>query len=120
MLHYPDYNHEFLMYCDGCKEGVGAVLAQEIDGVERIIECSGRGTSRTEAKWSTTDIELLALTFGCKKFRHYVEGHKFTLITDHRPLLGLFKSDQPVGSRRARHLFFVASFGCKIEARPDV
>ena len=41
---------------------------------------------RITAKWKK---EALSLAFGVKKFHQYHYGHKFTLITDHKPLLAI-------------------------------
>ena len=42
--------------------------------------------SETEKKYSAFDRELLAAYHAIKHFRHYLEGHPFTMYTDHRPL----------------------------------
>ena len=42
--------------------------------------------STQETQYSTFDLELLAMYLSIKHFRHFVEGHSFHILTDHKPL----------------------------------
>ena len=46
-------------------------------------------------KYSTTKKELLAIVFALKKFRHYLLGKEFDVLTDHKSLVYLFHSKNP-------------------------
>lgn len=51
------------------------------DKWERPIAYASRTLTETECKYSTTEKEALAIFWAIKKFRFYLEGYKFTLIT---------------------------------------
>jgi len=47
-----------------------------------------------EKNYSTTE-DLLATVRGCKQFRQYLYGRKFTIVTDHKPLTWVFNVKDP-------------------------
>ena len=59
------------------------------DGSERPIGFTSRTLSTAEQNYSQIEKETLACVFGVKKFHSYLYGHKFLLVTDHKPLLTL-------------------------------
>ena len=78
------------------KHGLGAVLCQQKDGAELPVVFASRSQNKAERNYSQTEKEASALVFALKKFHHYLWGHKFSLITDHKPLLGLFNPNKPI------------------------
>jgi len=48
-----------------------------------------------EKTYSTTQKELLAIVWGCKQFRQYLYGRKFTIVTDQKPLTWIFNVKDP-------------------------
>ena len=56
-----------------------------------------------QLKYNVTEKELFAVIFAVNQFRPYIYGRKFTLVTDHRPLIWLSQLNDPtLGSRLAR------------------
>ena len=91
ILAYPDPDTEFLLFTDASEFGIGAVLGQIQNKKEVVIAYSSRHLNEAELKYSTVEKECLALIDAIKRFRSYVLGRHFTLITDHRPLEWLRK-----------------------------
>lgn len=79
----PNFAIPFKIYTDASKDSVGAVLAQDVDGLERVVAYASQALTHAQRPWSTFDRELWALVWA------YVGLSTFTVITDHRPLLGL-------------------------------
>lgn len=98
----PEYDQPFWIRCDASNEGVGAVLYQK-DGEEneRPIAFMSQKLKEPQRKYCTTELECLAALLAVKKFRPYIEGHKFTIITDHASLKWLM-NQRDLSGRLAR------------------
>ena len=95
---------------DASDIAVGAVLAQEENGVTRPLGFFSKKLSSAEIKYSAFDKELLALYLAIHHIRHHLEGRKFIAWTDHKPLVGAIASTVDRSPRQTRHLSFIAEF----------
>ncbi|KAK7906740.1 hypothetical protein WMY93_015352 [Mugilogobius chulae] len=86
---HPDFTQPFVLYTDASQVAVGSVLTQSVDGLEKVVAYASHALSATERKWSTYDRELWAIVWSVRNFRHYLGLQPFTIVTDHKPLLGL-------------------------------
>ena len=86
VLTLPDGNKVFIVHNDACGTGLGAVLMQE----GKIVCYGGRQLRVHEKNYPTHDLELAAIVFALKTWRHYLLGEKFELYTDHKSLKYLF------------------------------
>ncbi|XP_028301871.1 uncharacterized protein LOC114462925 [Gouania willdenowi] len=93
ILAYADFSQPFRLYTDASLDGLGAVLAQEQNGKERVIAYASRSlqqTERNDQNYSSFKLELLALKWAItEKFKDYLYGAEFTVFTDNNPLVHL-------------------------------
>ena len=114
ILTHPDFTREFFVYTDASAYGVGAILKQIDDnGKERVIAYASRVLSKPECNYSATERECLAVVFATQKFRPYLYGTKFTVVTDHCSLCWLQKVKNPNG-RLARWGMILQDFEYEI------
>jgi len=86
-LAHPDYSAEISVMVDASDYGIGGVIQQLEGDTWRPIQYFARKMSDTEKRYSAFGRETLAAFATLKKFRHHIEGHKFTLFTDHKALV---------------------------------
>ena len=119
ILAYPDWNLPFILHTDASMNAIGAVLLQKQDGRERVIAYAGRVTNKQEKNYGITELECLAIVYGVKKFRCYLDGRKFELITDHSALTWLFKSNSKTNNRKLmRWVLELQSYDFVVKYRP--
>ncbi|GJX71152.1 putative nucleotidyltransferase, ribonuclease H [Tanacetum coccineum] len=82
ILALPEGNNDFVVYCDASLQGLGAVLMQR----EKVIAYASRQLKPREENYTTHDLELGAVVFALKIWRHYLYGTKYTVFTDHKSL----------------------------------
>ena len=112
-LKLPDPAEHFTMVCDASGVGIGAVLLQQ----SRPVAFDGRKLTDTEGKWSATEQEMLAVVHHMEKWRCYLEGRHFTVVTDHQPNTW-FSSQKVLTPRLTRWYEKIASYSFDWEYRP--
>lgn len=95
ILKYPDFKKPFIITCDASKIACGAVLSQMHDGADMPIAYASKSFTKGESNKATIEQELLAIFYAIKHFRPYIYGTKFTIRSDHKPLLYLFSLKDP-------------------------
>ena len=95
ILKRPDYNQPFLVQVDWSTNGLGAVLSQIHNGVERPSAFQSRSLRPAEKNYSPTEGEALAAVWGLLMFRPYIQGQKFKLETDCSALTWLKEHPDP-------------------------
>ena len=80
---------------DASPIGLGALLVQN----DKVICYASRVLSDVETRYSQTEKEMLGVVWAVKHFHIYLYGAQFTIVTDHQPLLGIFRSHKATSVR---------------------
>ena len=97
LVHYDSYR-PLVLTCDASPYGIGAVLSHNFPKGEKPIAYASRSLNTSEARYAQIDKESLAIIFGVTKFHKYLVGRKFTIHTDHKPLMYLFGEHKQIPS----------------------
>ena len=116
VLAFPNPRDTFILDTDASDVGIGGVLSQVQDGMERVISYGSRTLSKSEKNYCVTRKELLALVYFMRQFRSYLLGHPFLVRTDHSSLRWLSQFKQPEG-QLARWIEQLQEFDFQIEHR---
>lgn len=96
---------DIVVSADASNKGLGASIQHIMyDTSLRPIAFASRSLQPTEQKYSQIEKEALALIFAVKKFHKFIFGRRFTLETDHKPLLAIFGSKKGIPIHTANRL----------------
>nr|XP_037289927.1 uncharacterized protein K02A2.6-like [Rhipicephalus microplus] len=95
LVHF-DPSKSIRLECDASAVGLGAVLSHRVGGIDYPIAFRLRTLGKAEKNYSQLEKEALALVFGVTRFRDYLYGTHFELVTDYKPLTGLFSPDKGI------------------------
>ena len=115
ILAMPDYKRRFLVQTDASKMGVGAVLSQRYDSdngkqIEKPVSFISRTLKKHENNYSVTHLEMLAVIWALKKFRHYILGTRFLLQTDHLALQTIRGTKELYTGRMGRWVLWLQEY----------
>ncbi|GJR86689.1 putative reverse transcriptase domain-containing protein [Tanacetum coccineum] len=113
ILALPEGSRDFIAYCDASKKGLGAVLMQR----EKVIAYASRQLKIHEKNYTTHDLELGAVVFALKIWRHYLYGTKCTVFTDHKSLQHILNQKE-LNMRQRRWLELLSDYDCEIRYHP--
>ena len=114
VLAYPDISKPYKVYTDASNYAIGAALVQDTGMGERVIQYLSHQLNETQRRWPIIEKESYAIVYGIQKFRPYLLGSKFTVMTDHKPLKQLFTSEMR-NPRIQRWAIMLDEYGCDIE-----
>jgi len=120
ILMRPNYDQRFTLYTDGSYDGLGAILAQKDDqNREGIVSFASRTLSKPEKNYAATELECLAMVWGCEQFYQYIWGREFDIITDHQALVWLMNKNKQCTNRRiARWIVTMENLNFQVQYRP--
>ncbi|GJX78128.1 putative reverse transcriptase domain-containing protein [Tanacetum coccineum] len=102
-----------MVYCDASRKGLGAVLMQR----EKVIAYASRQLKIHEKNYTTHDLELGAVVFALKMWRHYLYGTKCVVFTDHKSLQHILDQKE-LNMRQRRWLELLSDYDCEIRYHP--
>nr|GEX57642.1 putative reverse transcriptase domain-containing protein [Tanacetum cinerariifolium] len=113
VISYASRHEDFIVYCDASNKGLGAVLMQR----EKVISYASRQLKIHEKNYTTHDLELGAVVFALKIWRHYLYGTKCTMFTDHKSLQHILDQKE-LNMRQHRWLELLSDYDCDIHYHP--
>jgi hypothetical protein len=113
ILSLPEGTEDFVVYCDASNQGLGCVLKQR----GKVIAYTSRQLKTHEVNYTTHDLELGAIVFALKIWRHYLYGMKCTIFTDHKSLQHILNQKE-LNMRQRRWVELLNDYECEIRYHP--
>ncbi|GJZ07060.1 putative reverse transcriptase domain-containing protein [Tanacetum coccineum] len=113
ILSLPDKIKDFVVYCDASNQGLGCVLMQR----GKVIAYASRKLRIHEKNYTTHDLELGAVVFALKTWRHYLYGTKSVIYTDHKSLQHIFNQKE-LNMRQRRWIELFSDYECEVRYHP--
>ncbi|GKB45946.1 putative reverse transcriptase domain-containing protein [Tanacetum coccineum] len=113
ILALPEGSEDFIVYCDALIKGLGDVLMQR----EKVIAYASCQFKIHDKNYTTHDLELGAVVFALKIWRHYLYGTKCTVFTDYKSLQHILNQKE-LNMRQRRWLELLNEYDCEIRYHP--
>ncbi|GJU81518.1 retrotransposon protein, putative, ty3-gypsy subclass [Tanacetum coccineum] len=110
---FLDGPEDFVVYCDASCHGLGCVLIQ----IGKVIAYASKQLKIHEKNYTTHDLELGAVVFALKIWRHYLYGTKSVIYTDHKSLQHIFNQKE-LNMRQRRWIELFSDYDCEIRYHP--
>ncbi|WMV45946.1 hypothetical protein MTR67_039331 [Solanum verrucosum] len=115
VLTLPEGSDGYVIYCDASRVGLGCVLMQR----GKVIAYASRQLKVHERNYPTHDLELAAVVFALKIWRHYLYGVHVDVFTDHKSLQYMF-TQKELNLRQRRWLEFLKDYDMSVHYHPGV
>nr|GEX28992.1 putative reverse transcriptase domain-containing protein [Tanacetum cinerariifolium] len=113
ILALPEGSKDFVVYCDASLRGFGPVLMQR----EKVIAYASRQLRTHEENYTTHDLELGAVVFALRLWRHYLYGTKCVVYTDHKSLQCILDQKE-LNMRQRKWIKLLSDYDCEIRYHP--
>src|SRR3989442_11450547 len=113
VLTIPSGTAGFVVYSDASHQGLGCVLMQR----GNVVAYASRQLRTHEKSYPVHDLELAAVVFALKIWRHYLYGETFQIFTDHQSLKYLM-TQKELNARQRRWIELLKDYDCTIEYHP--
>ncbi|WVZ63320.1 hypothetical protein U9M48_012961 [Paspalum notatum var. saurae] len=113
VLTLPDQQKKFTVYCDASRDGLGCVLMQE----GKVVAYGSRQLRKHEVNYPTHDLELAAVVYALKIWRHYLFGQRCEIYTDHKSLKYIFTQNE-LNMHQRRWLELIKDYDLEIHYHP--
>ena len=95
ILRFPSFDKPFFIATNASDTGLGSALLQEVGGKLMPISYASRTLNKAERNYSVTKREALAVVWALHHYKYLVLGYQIIIITDHKPLLAIFRKEPP-------------------------
>nr|GEU87505.1 retrotransposon protein, putative, Ty3-gypsy subclass [Tanacetum cinerariifolium] len=109
ILALPEGSKNFVVYYDASRKGLGVILMQK----ENVIAYASRQLKIHEKNYTTHDLELKAVVFALRMWRHYLYGTKYVVFTDHKSLQHILDQKE-LNIRQLQWLELLSDYECVI------
>ncbi|GJU07571.1 putative reverse transcriptase domain-containing protein [Tanacetum coccineum] len=109
----PEGTEDFVVYCGASLKGYGAMLMQR----EKVIAYASRQLKVHEENYTTHDLELGAVVFALRLWRHYLYGMKCVVFTDHKSLQYILNQKE-LNLIQQRWIELLSDYDCEIRYHP--
>ncbi|GJZ00489.1 putative reverse transcriptase domain-containing protein [Tanacetum coccineum] len=113
ILPLPEGSEDFVIYYDASIKGFGVVLMQR----EKVIAYASRQLKKHEENYMTHDLELGAVVFALRLWRHYLYGTKCVMFIDHKSLQYILDQKE-LNMRQRRWIELLSDYDCEICYHP--
>lgn len=114
-----DRDRKTELVTDASTIGIGAILQQrDVDGQPHVVAYWSRRLLDTETRYSSVELECLAVVKSVNAFRHYLEGIQFKIVTDCAALKWLVRAKDGTNSRLFRWSARLSAYDYEITHRP--
>lgn len=113
ILALPSGSGGFVIHSDASGKGLGCVLEQH----GKVIAYASRQLRPHEKNYPTHDLELAAVVFALKLWKHYLYGDRVEIYTDHKSLKYVF-TQKELNMRQRRWLELLKDFDILLQYRP--
>ena len=121
LLVHPMPDAELRVNTDASARTVAGAIHQVVCRQLQPLAFFSQRTTSAESRYSAYDLELLAIYSTILKFRHVLEGRKFRIFTDQKPLTSAFlKTRDPVSNRQRQQIAFISEFATDIAHVPGL
>lgn len=90
LVDYSDPTLLLELHTDASQYALGSALLHKENGKLYPVAYHSRKFSNTEANYSTTDREMLAIIDSLRHFKYCLLGRTFKVCTDHKPIVYYF------------------------------
>ena len=113
MLITPVSGEKYTVFCDASRVGLGCVLMQK----GRVVAYASRQLKKHEENYPTHDLELVAVVFALKLWRHYLYGESLEVFSDHKSLKYIF-TQRDLDVRQRRWMETLEDFDFSLQYHP--
>ena len=113
ILIVPEQGHRYIVYCDAFRDGLGCVLMQS----ERVVAYGSTQLQNHEQNYPTHDLELVAIVFALKIWRHYLYSEQFEVFSNHKSLKYIF-TQRDLNMRQHRWMEYLEDYDFTLYYHP--